>query len=260
MKRKKKRKNQGERQIASRDEVYKELEKLMEKHYTGIVNILDYYIRSLTNGGNLIDGYDAKDIIQIMSIKLLDSDLPERKRRKWYKNECPDFKYFFLKGCFSTINNFYKQSHREIYYAKPNTNNDSYDEQNEEIEMETNDNVNQSFTEGKYTYTLDLENDPAVCRQIFKDYNNIPDEEDLSDEETEQIIESVLNELIKRNDQVGLIVFKSSIEEDSNENSKDRNIASKHNIPIKEVRNAKKRVKRIFENIYMEFKNEKKNK
>lgn len=196
-----------------------------------------------------------------MVIKLIDPDLPERKKRRWYKKHCPDFKKFFLSGCLSIVYNLYKRTHREIFYDLPENNDDIYEDQNEEIAMETEEKVNRSYKEGVYTYSNDIENNPALSRIIFKDYlDNLPDEEDLNELEVKEIIESVKNKLTNRNDSVGLIVFKNLIEENAKENSKDRNIAANFKIPIKEVRNAKKRVRRLAKQIIEENKNVKSNK
>lgn len=252
--------NETTDEIATIDECSEKILMLYRKSYGDIRSKIDIHIRSLTNGGNIISGHDADDILQLMVIKLIDPQIDPRRRRRWNKKKCTNFNKFFISGCYSIVNNLYKRIHKNDFNYQPVNNEDKREDQNGETEFEIETDFNESGNEdGVYFNGFDIENNFKVCRKIYNDYIlNSNDDGVLSEEETEQIIKSIQSELINRNDQVDLIVFKALIEEDADENSKDRNIALKHNIPIKEVRNAKKRVRRLTKNIYVKYKNERK--
>lgn len=257
-------KNEFTPNIASKEEICYEFEKFEKKYYAGTIKCLNSLIKFLTNSDS-INGLTAKDIISIAKEKLLDEDLPPKKRRIWDKNKYPDFKKFIIGVCHSLIRNEYKKYKRvngikeidsQIYEETEQV------EENENIidnSYEDNDAVKTNIYHDKRRFYTsgNIDEDFNVGLKICREYQvNTFNAEACHDKELdydEIIIEKMRNALGKNNP-IGLKIFDLIL--DGIDFRKDKVIAKKLNIPIEEVRNQKKRIKRLFLKIKGEHKYE----
>lgn len=259
---------QAEPCFASREEVITELEKLIKKKYVVIYGIIDRFIYSRT-GNNNVNGYTAKDIVSIACWKFIDEKIPH-KRRRWNKTKYPDFEKAFMNACFSLISNEIKKFHRDnrekdykMEETKIKDNNDEMDEEKFEFSKELEDNMETSETDfddegNKESFKkeyYDISESLSVQRKIYLDYQTeyYSEKEDLSEHETEKIIEVTRNKLMELDENM-VKVFDAILEGER----KDKELAEKFNLPIEIVRYYKKRIKYYTSKILGELKNERK--
>ncbi len=250
---KKKNKKRLKPQFATKVEIVNELEKMINNEYIKIVKLINFLIRLLV-GGNIINCLDAKDIVSIAVQKLLDDQIDDEKKRNWDKANCPSFIAFFINVCKSLVWNEYKKYCRKHGIKLKNNKREIKNFQEKFNALLENDYLNSEEID-RYEF-MDEDNDITTHnfkRYRFYDineskflnrvsYNDWQNEEYLSNEELERITIELENKIKSYflEDPFALVV----LDELLNGEKRDRFISKKHKIPINEVRNAKKRIKR----------------
>lgn len=244
-----------ETNYASELEICENLQQFEKKYYEGTIYLLNKIIKKYT-GTNSINGYTAEDILSILKLKLLDKSLPAKKRRRWDKNKCPEFKEYVIWACLSIIRNEYKKYRRKQGISqlndKDNEINDSVsDNVNEENsileidEFNENGDKNNIYSFEYYSEDGNLDEDYRVGKKIFQEYqlnNSSYNIENNNEQDESWIVKEMLGNL-EKNNPIGKSVLEVMLYYDN----RPRVIAKELNLTIKEVNNQKKRIKRLYE-------------
>lgn len=261
--------------FADREEIINELKKLIKNNYEGIVSIIDKKIYN-TLGRHDINGLTAKDILNNTALKFLQplENKPGNYIRNWNKQKYPNFKKYFIQCCFSVLNNEFKKYFNSIrQYGGKNKNVKSW----EVYELENDNNFINNEDE------IDLENDYKETEEDIQYYINYDEEyiynngdeeyyrfnsetyyldkiayneyvimynREFDEDDGKMFIEKVRAEIAKKHPEA-LKVFDRILEGEW----RDRILARELNMSIKDVRNCKKKIKRVVEKISKEFRN-----
>lgn len=260
--------------FADREEIINELKKLIKNNYEGIVSIIDKKIFN-TLGRHDINGLTAEDILNNTALKFLEpqKNKPGKYERNWNKSKYPDFNKYFIKCCFSTLNNELKKyfnsirqyggknknvKSREVYELENDNNlihneheidlENEYEETNENIQYDINydeeyfdNNGDEEYYRfNSETYYLDK----IAYNEYVRRYNREYDEDDA-----EKFLEEVKVKNIK--DPKAIKVYERILDGER----RDRILARELNMSIKDVRNSKKKIKRAEEKTSKEFRN-----
>ncbi len=235
---------------ATKEEILIEFEKIFKKNYYRIIGIINGLIRFFI-GGDLINDFDAQDIVSTAVKKYIDDDLKENKKRKWDKANCPIFIACFINTCKSIFWNEYKKycinhginlkekkQEARVMNEKFNEtlNRDDFDMINDEGENDDNILINKNEKRYKFYDIYDNKISDKIMYAILQGTEQLSEVE--YEEKTNELENKLKNEL--SDDPKALLV----LEEILDGNRKDKYISDKHKIPIKEVRNIKKRIKR----------------
>lgn len=231
-----------EGEVTSQEEVLTNLKKLVEdKNFLKKLTLITLkYIQYFFNK-NDIDGQTAQDVLQTILEKFLNG------KRKWYKKDGRTLENQIIMALISYVRNEFNKR----YEIKEKNNDNEIEEVSDEPGM--NDNEKK---ESKYKRKVNIQS-------IYDDEGNLRNyllnDNDTADEEYDELEEKLLlnetfeninkaKELLAKEDEIGYFVFEKILE-----CGKDNKcIADELGISIKEVENAKKRIRRktwqIFHN------------
>lgn len=258
--------------FASKEEVINELVKLISKKRTSIYFILDNFIYSRT-GSNCVNEYTADDIISIACWKFIDENLPDKRRRRWNKSKHQNFEKVFISACFSLISNEIKKFNKayrnngqdletkeiikEIQYSNQN-NEEDYDdfEKNGDFNATNEEYYYEDEKESLRREYYDVDESVSVKRKIYLNYqiDYYSEEEKLTDDDIEKIIEMIENKLKKVNNEMAE-VFKLILEGVHQNQEISKNLG----ISVKKVNYLKRRIKDYTLKILGEYINEREN-
>lgn len=199
---------EGNNDYAHEAEVSKEIEKVFKEDHklmVKLIKVAEAFIYGLT-GSYQINGLGAQDLIMesIEAILTL--------KRKWYKSKCPNIVVLLIGVCKSKVRNF--------------VNSKDYKDNNKVIPLYPEDKENKN---GNSIY------DDEQGKRYDKD-------DQIFDESDEAIIQNVLD--LFEDDDVAYCVFDELLRiSDYDVKEQNQLLAKKLGISVKEVENAKKRIK-----------------